>query len=1004
MYYSEVNPTSLAQRRCQHRREYDIETVTRNRRTIKPKKIRNPVLVTIQRQSTCQIKMKLKGALWNARSLSGKIASVSSTLIQENLDFLIITETWLKSTDDPLIANFQASISGYNVYQKSRSKRRGGGVAILARTNLLVKEKTPHTYKSFECLDVTFRCRSELLRLVVVYRPPRSDKNKSTTRDFISEFASLLELKIVEPGHLLICGDFNLYLDKPSSTDAATFTSLLQSMGLKQHVQGPTHQKGHTLDLLITRADSNLIDCIHTSNTLNSDHSLLQYNLNIVRPPMEKTTKSARNLKAVDIIKIKNEIASSFLDLPVESNVNVMYKLYETTMTQILNELAPIRKKVNVNKPRAAWFNNDLMEMRKGVRKCERRWKKSGLVVDKEIFLHKRIEYCRRADEIKATFHRSRIQSADTKTLFTIIDELTCSKQSAGSILPTNVEISELPELFNDFFADKITKLVSSLVVSKTLSNDYRVPNHTLSSFTIVTDEFIINLIKHSLSKSCALDTFPTQHLKDCIVELSPVITRLFNLSLQSGVVPEAFKQAIVKPRIKKPNLDQNILKNYRPVSNLTFLSKTLERVVAGQLNSYLTEHDLFAKCQSAYRSKHSTETALLRVQNDIMLALDDKKDVILVMLDLSAAFDTLDHDILLHRLQFRFGINGSALKWFTSYLTDRTQCVAIGPVNSSSTQVKFGVPQGSVLGPVLFTLYTAPLEDLILKHELEYMMFADDSQLYAVCNRPTDITPGLENCVTEIREWMTSNGLVLNDDKTEVIQFRSVYRRDSEDLVSLKVGSARITPSSCVRNLGVFLSSDGKMTTNVNSLCKSAFYALYRIGKIRPLLDEKLTEKLIHAFVTSRLDYCNSLLYGIPKYELERLQSVQNSAARLIKRNRRSDHITPVLKSLHWLPIEQRIKYKVCLFTFKIINNECPAYLKVLAEQYIPSRALRSEEGSLLKRFDNIKTNKTYGWRAFKVFAPYLWNMLPASTRHTLNINSFKQQLKTFYFREFYG
>ncbi|XP_077987025.1 carboxypeptidase A4-like [Glandiceps talaboti] len=265
------------------------------------------------------------------------------------------------------------------------------------------------------------------------------------------------------------------------------------------------------------------------------------------------------------------------------------------------------------------------------------------------------------------------------------------------------------------------------------------------------------------------------------------------------------------------------------------------------------------------------------------MVALNNKKDVVLIMLDLSAAFDTIDHSILLNRLEFRFGVTGTALAWFKSYLLNRHQRVKVTSTASSTSHIKYGVPQGSVLGPILFTLYTAPLEDVIIGHGLDYMMYADDSEIYTICNKPADILPDVETCIDDIRSWMRSNMLVLNDDKTaEVIQFSSRLKTNVVELTSLKIGGLDIAPSTSVRNLGVTLRRDGSMSDQISHICKNGYFSLYKIGKIRKLLDKACTEKLIHAFVTSRLDYCNGLLYGIPKYQIDRLQSLQNAAARL--------------------------------------------------------------------------------------------------------------------------
>ncbi|PIK43405.1 putative RNA-directed DNA polymerase from mobile element jockey-like [Apostichopus japonicus] len=180
----------------------------------------------------------------------------------------------------------------------------------------------------------------------------------------------------------------------------------------------------------------------------------------------------------------------------------------------------------------------------------------------------------------------------------------------------------------------------------------------------------------------------------------------------------------------------------------------------------YFNQFSLYSKFQSAYRRNHSTETALLRVRNDILVSMDNHKECILVLLDLTAAFDTIDHDILLQRLEHRFGINGTALKWFDSYLRGRTQRVCIDNCYSDDEPLFCGVPQGSGLGPILFTLYTSPLEDIILANDIDFMLFADDTQLYFSCKNLSDWKFIPEKCIDDIREWMAANRLVLNDSK----------------------------------------------------------------------------------------------------------------------------------------------------------------------------------------------------------------------------------------------
>ncbi|KAK3744261.1 hypothetical protein QZH41_007431 [Actinostola sp. cb2023] len=235
--------------------------------------------------------------------------------------------------------------------------------------------------------------------------------------------------------------------------------------------------------------------------------------------------------------------------------------------------------------------------------------------------------------------------------------------------------------------------------------------------------------------------------------------------------MPKQFKDAVVTPILKKASLNPEILKNYRPVSNLPFVSKIVEKAVVLQISSHLEKNDLYDIYQSAYKKQHSTETALVRVQNDLLMALDSGSSVILLMLDLSAAFDTIDHSILLHRLSHRFGIKEKVLEWFESYLSDRRQAVVVNAITSSWHYLPFGVPQGSVLGPILFTMYISPIGDLVRRHNISYHMYADDTQLYLSFRSQDQASldvakSSMEQCFNAIKKWMHSNFLKLNEDK----------------------------------------------------------------------------------------------------------------------------------------------------------------------------------------------------------------------------------------------
>ena len=392
-----------------------------------------------------------------------------------------------------------------------------------------------------------------------------------------------------------------------------------------------------------------------------------------------------------------------------------------------------------------------------------------------------------------------------------------------------------------------------------------------------------------------------------------------------------------------------------------------------------------------------------MKIVNDLLIFADRGNSSLLVLLDLSAAFDTIDHSILLDRLENLVGVTGIALSWFRSYLSDRYQFVNINGQSSTHTKVKFGVPQGSVLGPILFTLYMLPLGTIIRNHNINFHCYADDTQLY-ISARPDDPLHlnKIEDCVRDIRDWMSSNFLLLNSDKTEVLLLGPKSVRNKLSALPLNLNSFLVTPGTSVKSLGVTIDPDLAFDEHINNITRIAFLHLRNIAKLRNALSLQDAEKLVHAFITSRLDYCNALLSGCSCKSLNKLQLVQNAAARVLTRTRKFDHISPVLSNLHWLPVKFRIEYKILLLTYKALNGLAPTYLTELISYYKPSRDLRSQSaGSLLvPRINKV----TSGSRAFSYKAPQLWNNLPVSVRDSDTASIFKSRLKTYLFSQAFG
>ena len=313
--------------------------------------------------------------------------------------------------------------------------------------------------------------------------------------------------------------------------------------------------------------------------------------------------------------------------------------------------------------------------------------------------------------------------------------------------------------------------------------------------------------------------------------------------------------------------------------------------------------------------SQHRDST--LSCKNDLLQAVDNEGGAILVLLDLSAAFDAIDHQKLLNPLNQSFGIIGVALKWFESYLKDRTQTVQIGSCTSTPVTWKYWVPQGSVLGPILFTLYTTPLGNIIRKHGLNFHLYADDTQLYISFQPGVSVSKEtaiscLESCIKDMKIWMTNNLLKLNGDKTELIVITTHSNISQNQHIGINIGDSLITPSSePPRNLGVLFDSTCSLNDHVSQICKIINYNLYSIGKIRKYLATPTAEKMINCSITSRLDYCNSLLYGAKGYNISQLQLCQNNAAGC----------------------------RPCAANSQALHGKAPTYISQLLSLYTPTR-----------------------------------------------------------------
>ena len=519
-----------------------------------------------------------------------------------------------------------------------------------------------------------------------------------------------------------------------------------------------------------------------------------------------------------------------------------------------------------------------------------------------------------------------------------------------------------------------------------------------LNSFTPTNEEEVRNIIKERGIKTSSEDPIPAKLLKSVIDDVIPFYVHLVNKSFSEGNV-EGIKQSVIDPLLKKFGLDCDDKKHYRPVSNLVFLSsKLIERVVLQRLDDHMNVNNLHRDEQFGYKKYHSTETMILGIVNDILSGFDEGKATIMVFLDLSAAFDTIDIEKMLVVLSDDLGIQGLALEWCKSFLLGRKQRVQINGSYSESLTVEYGVPQGSSLGPKFFNAYVRSQPEVFHKCEFKTSSFADDAngkKTFALTFQYSVLVNDVPNLVDKIVQWMNAYFLKINPDKTEIVLFHPKSQQNDVIIRGTMLEGKCIRFSKETKNVGVWLDENLTLESHTNRTVSHCYKLLRDIGRVRNMLTNEHTAQLVHAVISSKLDYCNSLYINIDHTNLFKLQKVQNAAARLVVRKGKRHSITPILRELHWLKVEARIVFKVLLLTHKSVNQKCSNNLAIKYKSY----NYRPED---FLKLETTKVKTKYGMRMFNYASARFWNTLPLHLRILEDTDIYKKEIKTLLFGQY--
>ena len=642
----------------------------------------------------------------------------------------------------------------------------------------------------------------------------------------------------------------------------------------------------------------------------------------------------------------------------------------------------------NPNHVPIKWIDSEYRTARNKRRKLERAWVKHRSISTKQMYLDQK-NLCAYMAESKISISLSCVINDREKVsdLFKIVYKVL--DKDCSYVLPDTCKNDvSLANEFNEFFLSKIENIREKIpyCTEKRVTDVTDLP--VLNEFSSIDVDNLRTILKEiNTLKTSPTDPLPASVLSKCIEPLLSYLVTIINKSLSEGNV-EGLKKSVVMPIYKIKETDFNAKNSYRPIFNILFVCKLIEKVVLKQFTEHISNSCYDSPYQHGYKKFHSTETMLLELHDEVLIGFDKGYCTVVVIIDLSSAFDTVDLDILLHDLNTSLNIHGNAFSWFQSFLKNRSQCVKVNNSFSECIESKYGVPPGSTLGPILFNVYSKGLSDVILNSGFKTSSYADDSNgrlQFMINMQYSSLSIDVPVLLKNVQDYMNKSYLKMNSDKTDVMLL-------FPPTLTKKVINGIFLDSKCMRFssecklLGVFLDSCLSYSTQVNNVISSCQFKLKGLRRIRHLMNCKDTEKYVRAVIFSKINYCNVLYMNISAVNLHKLQKLQNSAMRLIFNLPPRTSVSEKYRELKLLRIEESIVFSCLVYVHKFFRNEVPQCINYLLNvQNAVNRLLT------VKYFSSNHARKSFSY-----CAPRYWNKLPLSVRLTEDTSKFKGLLKS--------
>lgn len=928
----------------------------------------------------------IKVAHLNVRSLYHKIEEIRYLARKINVDILCISETWLNDK----IKDGEINITGYTIKRGDRKHgRKGGGVCIYIRDTLSYKERhdlTANSQVEAVCVELV-RSSADNIIVSCVYRPPKPNCS------YYDKMLDLLEKMSTENKELILLGDLNIdyKLDHTLSTNPLHYIENLYL--LRQLVDKPTR---------VTSKSSKCIDVILSSmpekhrftdvaKIALSDHFLIYtcIDVNVTRKP-HKTIRY-RDYKNFNAEMFLNEVKQcKVLNMQNEpTTCKPSWSDWKEAFLKISDKHAPI-KVSRVKERYCPWITPSIIKLMYKRDYLKNKSDQNGKLETLQEYRKTRNLVTLLERNSKAAYLKdvSIKYKNDHKNFWKEIHRAAGNDKYVNSIHP-DIDCDEI----NDYFTN-VGKQISESFPKEPL--DWKYPECIYNfNFTKV-DDNNVHILLTKLGNNSNLDVldFDSKLLNLAAPIIYKSLSSVINDSLSEGIVPSDWKFARTTPIYKGKGCNMT-KSNYRPISVVCHIAKIIEREVQTQLIDYLTKHELISVDQFAFLKNHSTQSCLHRVIDDWYEAINEGQYVGAIFLDISKCFDTIDHELLLFKLE-KYGITGQALAWFKSYLSDRKQVVSCNSKTSSPKDVTVGVPQGSILGPILFLIFINDIVQCV--NDAFCNLFADDNIVYTFDEKLEKLNKKLQTNADNTNKWYEKNRLGVNATKTLMMLIKA---SNSDEKLDIKIGDTHIEQVNVARYLGLMVDENLNWSAHVSQLSRSVAYKISSLNRLSKCMDTDLLDKLYKSTIQPCIDYACSVWGSTSEGNKQTLFRLQKRAARVVLKD--FDYINhrgaDLVHKLKWQSLEQRRDYYLATLMYKCVHGLAPARLCNEIEMCCDRHELNTRSSNSL---DVVvpKPNVECYRNSFKYAGAKVWNQIPDHIQCATSIDSFKYMYKKQYFR----